>query len=38
MEKEAAKVGLNINVNKSEETRIATNNNETLYIAKPLKE
>jgi hypothetical protein len=38
MERETAKVGLNINVNKSEEMRIAMNNNETLYIEKPLKE
>jgi hypothetical protein len=32
IEKEAAKVGLKINVSKSKEMRIAMNNNETLYI------
>jgi hypothetical protein len=31
-EKEAAKVGLKININKSKEMRIATNNNEALCI------
>jgi hypothetical protein len=32
IERDAAKVGLKINVNKSKEMRIATNNNETLCI------
>jgi hypothetical protein len=32
MEREAAKVGLKININKSKEMRTATNNNEALFI------
>jgi hypothetical protein len=32
IEKEAAKVGLKININKSKEMRIAINNNEALCI------